>query len=113
MLPKKRRVAKVFFGNVSREGKSFHSPLFSAKVLKSAVKKPSRVGFSVSKKISNKAVERNFIRRRGYSVVQNVRKQIEPSYLVVFFAKKESKDVSFIDFKDDLISLSKKIGLLQ
>jgi len=113
MLPKKRRVAKVFFGNVSKGGKSFYSSFFSAKVLKSTVKKPSRVGFFVSKKISNKAVERNFIRRRGYSVIQNIKKQIEPSYLVVFFAKKESKGVFFIDFENDLICLLKKIGLLQ
>ncbi|MEQ1561330.1 MAG: ribonuclease P protein component [Nitrospira sp.] len=98
MLHKKRRISRKEFFYVLGQGKRYNSQHFLAYVFFDKTKnKPtdSRFSFSVSKKVAKNAVDRNKLRRRGYSILSNILDKIEPDFMVLFSFKKGSDKVSF------------------
>ncbi len=74
MLPRKNRVPKGSFKNISRESKNFSTPIFTLRITNNSLQEEGRVAIIVSKKVARTAVSRNKIRRKIYS-------QINPTWL--------------------------------
>ena len=69
MLPKNSRIARKDYPSILIKGRRFNSPILTlnmAKIEGFSEATPSKVSFSVSKKVARKAVLRNKLRRRGY-----------------------------------------------
>lgn len=114
MLPSSRRVRQKSFQEIFKNGRFFSGKNLSLTVLKNSKfpEKPSSFAFSVSKKVSNKAVLRNKLRRRGYSIVKGVINQIKPGFLAVFVLKKGAEKLIFQEYKEEIESLLAKSNLL-
>ena len=103
MLPKKKRVTKELFQTVIKSGGTLSGSFFVFRYIK---QKYPQYAFVVSKKIAKKAVDRNKLRRRGYSVLNNYKLK---DYLGVFFYKKEAQKASFIEIKEDVGNILNKL----
>ena len=65
--------------------------------------------FVVPKKITSKAVHRNRLKRRGYSIIRSLPFS---GGLGIFFYKKNGTEASFKEIKNDINILLKKAKLL-
>src|SRR6476620_3631920 len=108
MLPKKKRVERTIFPETLGRGKSAYSPFLNLKCLKRSDKNESKFSFVVSKAVAKKAVQRNLLRRRGYSVIKDNQSKIKESFTCIFFFKKESVSLSFKELEKDILFLLKK-----
>lgn len=91
MLPKSRRIERKSFDYILKNGRRFNSPsfvLYLCPIDKIPTTAPSRFSFSVSKKVSRLATNRNKLRRRGYSVIRGNIKRIKPGFYCFFSYKK-------------------------
>ncbi|MFH0739592.1 MAG: ribonuclease P protein component [bacterium] len=70
----------------------------------------SRIGFVVSKKVSKKAVVRNKAKRRLREISRPIIKNLEKSFDIIIFTKPEIARCDFIQTKNDLEALLKKIS---
>jgi ribonuclease P protein component len=109
MLPKNRRVSKPLFDKVLKEGSVLHSPLFSLRFLPKNLDKYSHIAIVAPKSVAKGAVERNKLRRRGYSAVASF--SIIPS-ICLFFFKKEAKSSSLKELSLEMEMLLKRAKLL-
>lgn len=115
MLSKKRRAEKSLFPRVLSKSKSFYGKNMTVRVflLNSPDKNSkSKFSFVVSKKVSNKAVKRNLLKRRGYSVVKDIKTQINEGFVCVFFFKTTTINLSYIELKKEITFLLKKSNIL-
>lgn len=106
MLPKKRRISRAEFSDLLSNSKRFNSPsltFYLSKILNEGG--VSKFAFSVSKKVSNKAVVRNKLRRRGYSVIRKYIKQIKPNYYCFFVFKKGADSIKFASLEKEIFEL--------
>lgn len=101
MLPKTRRIERISFKNILTEGKRYNSKsfvLYLAKIGLYGAETPSRVAFSVSKKVIKTAVGRNRLRRRGYSILGKYLQGLKPGFYIFFVYKNEfEKDYSILE----------------
>lgn len=67
MLPVTRRLPRSLFTSYFTTGKRSHSPVFT--LIHTPTTSPFRAAVVVSKKVAKRAVDRNRLRRRAYSVV--------------------------------------------
>lgn len=111
MLSKEKRIPRVLFSSILTNGRSFHLPIISIKVLENKDEN-SRFSFVVSKSVSKSAVKRNLIKRRGYSIIQKHLKNIKSGYLYVFFIKKGVEKSKFAEFEEEIVEILKKTGNL-
>ncbi len=91
MLSKDRRIERKEFSLILSTGLRFNSSgflLYVAKMPINMANVGSKIAFSVSKKVCQKAVDRNKYRRRGYQAVLPVLKSIKPGYYLFFVYKK-------------------------
>jgi len=109
MLPKNSRISRKEFPILLESKSFFHSPHFSLRVAHST---KSQIAVSVSKKISKKASSRNTIRRRTYTVLRDLLKNIKPSMLL-FVAKKGSESVKGEKLESEINDLLRSAGLVQ
>lgn len=116
MLPKENRLKKKKdFEDVFEKGKGFKQAFLFLKAKKNNLK-TSRFGFVVGKKVSNKAVVRNQIKRRLREAVRHKLSQVKPSQIkscqdVVIVALPGAGDKSFPDIDKAINNLFKKAGL--
>ncbi len=131
MLPKNRRIDKKFFSVRFSDSRRFVSPHLSLTVAKNkdrtngqslevADGRPQQEGnvgtgaskfaFSVSKKIQKLAVDRNRLRRQGYSVVGKYLSKIPDGFLFFFSFKKGQYPILFSDLEKEIIGLLKNIN---
>ncbi len=76
---------------------------------------PSKFSFVVSKKVSKSAVQRNLLRRRGYSALRLIlgKKKLHTlPVLGVFFLKKDAEKLTFSAFQNEVRLLLKKAQIL-
>lgn len=107
MLPKTRRIERKQFTKILTQGKRYNSKSFTlylSKIDPNSIKTPSKVAFSVSKKVLKTAVGRNKQRRRGYSIVSGHINQINPGYLL-FFAYKKDFEKDYSKLKQEIYTL--------
>jgi len=112
VLPKTYRLTKKKdFDQLIKKGKSIGQDFLVLKFLKTNLK-DTRIGFIVSRKVSNKAVVRNRIKRKLREAVRAFLFELKPGYDLVFFAKKEIKDNNFLEIKKAIEGLFQKARLL-
>lgn len=112
MLPKGRRIQRVYFKNLLKSNKRFNSTYF---LLYTALKKdktPSLFSFSVSKKNCKSAVLRNKYRRRGYSVISKNIEKIKPGFMCFFVFKKGFTNLNYNGLENEILNLLTSSGVL-
>lgn len=110
MLPSSRRLSIPLFKSVVDKGKLFHSPFFSAKMMRA--EGPSRFSVVVSKKVAKNATDRNKIRRRMYSALIPFCKNVSGVHGVIML-KKEVIKASSDQISFELGVFFVKIGLMK
>ncbi len=94
MLPKKNRTNKVGIDKIFKQGKVIFSDNLSFKYINCKEKESStRVSFIAPKAVSKKAVGRNQLRRRGYSVLEKYLGRFPSGILGAFIFGKKSMQV--------------------
>ncbi len=88
MLAKRRRIPRELFSELLVRSEYRNSPLFTLRFKRGG--ESARIGVSVSKKVSKKAVIRNRTRRRVYALVSGYIDQL-PSGAYLFVAKSGSE----------------------
>lgn len=101
---------KQLFSEVLKKGKSSHSPHMSIKVLSMPDIGKSKFYFVVSGKIIKKAVKRNLFKRRGRHITKSAK--TKNGHIAVFFAKKGVGNLEYPDFKEEILDLMEKAGIL-
>jgi len=112
MLPKTNRLKKKKdFDRVVQWGKTANGRFLVLKSAKNELEN-SRIGFVVSKKISNRAVVRNKVKRRLRAAVKGFLPNIRPSYDIALFTKKGIEEKDFPEIKEMAEEVFKKAKLL-
>lgn len=112
MLPKARRIDKQTFKALTGRGMSYHSPLLFLSLYKQNTQALSRFAVLVSKKVSNKAVDRNRQRRRVYRSLQTLLPLIKHGFFGIFTIKKEGKMSSFSELDSVIKNTLKQANLI-
>lgn len=112
MLPKKRRVTASLFKAVMEKGKGYRSADFNMRVSAAGASgEAGRFSVVVSKKISGKAVKRNFIKRRILSAGCDLFLGAGSGVAAVIFCKNDISGMPFGELKNELSLLFEKAGL--
>jgi len=88
MLPKHKKIPRKLFKNILTRGKIFHSANTTLRIKKNDSNN-TVFSFVISKKVVKKSVERNKLKRQGYSIIKEFLDKIKSSYSYVFFLKKQ------------------------
>ncbi len=105
MLKRSTRLSKHLFNDVMQSGRALHAENIWLKYRKTG-NSTGRFSVSTPKKVSKKAVVRNRVRRRIYSIIK-VQNGIEG----IFFAKNDLEAVSFNKLSEEVASLLAKASL--
>ncbi|MEK7562199.1 MAG: ribonuclease P protein component [Patescibacteria group bacterium] len=112
MLPKLNRVRKKKdFEVIFTKGKSFKNEFLILKFIKNNLPE-SRFGFVISKKVSQKAVMRNKVKRRLGEVARANIKNIKKGIDIVFIALPGIEKKNFLETKKQIENTLKKSGLI-
>lgn len=113
MLPTGYRLTKdKEFQKVFKNGKSFYLPEIGAKFAANNLA-VSRFGFSVSLKVSKKAVERNRLKRRLREIVRLRIDKIKPGFDFVLVACPGAVDLNFEQLVKKIDFIFQKLGAWQ
>ncbi len=111
MLPKKNRISKKEFGELLKNSKRYNTDHFLFYLAKNKATY-TKFAVSVSKKVCRRAVDRNKIRRRGYSVISKKIGQLKTGYSGLFVAKAHSLDLKFNVLEEEINALLLKSGVI-
>ena len=99
MLAREARLRKnKDFDKVYKKGKSYSSKILKMYVLTSDLP-IQRCGFSISKKVSKKAVERNKLKRRLSFIFREESKKIKDGIDIIFVARTEIISLDFSELE--------------
>jgi len=107
MLSKISRAGTKEVGRIFKEGKFINSPNLTFKYIKNNDKSP-KISFIAPKNVAKLAVERNLLRRRGYSALKNHMSLSPAGIAGVFIFKKYQDDVSILS--DEIKNILNKIN---
>ncbi|MFA5933990.1 MAG: ribonuclease P protein component [Candidatus Paceibacterota bacterium] len=113
MLPSKNRISKSEFTKVGQSGFLSHGLYFSLRIIPSPSVAEYKCSFVVSAKVAKKAVVRNLLRRHGYSIIKKLEQKIKKQTSYIFFAKKDSAQLSFSELEKEIIDVLVKSKCLQ
>jgi len=99
MFSKKKRVTKDLFQAIMKQGKILSGSLFVFRYIK---QDNPQYAFIAPKSVAKQAVDRNRLRRLGYN---GLRSCPINSHAGLFFYKKEAKNASFKEIKEDIKSI--------
>ncbi len=103
---------KKDFEQVFKKGRALKKDLLSVKFIKTK-QEHSRVGIIVSKKVSNKATERNIIKRRVRAAIKELLNEIkEPLDIVIIVHPQTSKETSFWEIRNILEEIFSRAGMI-
>ena len=112
MLAKLNRIRKKKdFEMIFRKGRGFKNGFLALRVFKNDLPE-SRFGFVISKKVSQKAVVRNKIKRRISEVIRLNLEKIKKGADVVFIAFPGIEKNNYLETKELAENILKKAGLL-
>lgn len=97
MLSKKNRVDKKHIDSLFKEGKFIVSPNLTFRFILMNSHNIPRISFIAPKNIAKLAVERNQLRRRGYSVLKKYINHFPLGLVGVFVFKKYQDDISMLE----------------
>ena len=107
-MPKNTLSKKKDFDQIFKTRQSFYYQILEIKALKNELKY-NRHGIMVSLKVSKKAVIRNKIKRQIREVLKDHRFNTENFYDIVIIVQKDILESNFLDIKEKLEGLLKKI----
>lgn len=107
MISKNRRVTKGLFDSVIKEGNVLHSPFFMLKYKAFLEKDTYKLAFVAPKSVAKLASVRNSLRRQGYRAICNT--DLKKGFIYIVFYKKQAKEATFQEIKEDLSKLFIKI----
>jgi ribonuclease P protein component len=87
MLPKKNRADKKLVERTFKEGKFINSPNLTFKFILTNNSTVPRISFIAPKNVAKLAVQRNLLRRRGYSILGKYMNQFPLGLIGVFIFK--------------------------
>ena len=97
------------FENIIHKGKYIRNKYYILYYLKNNNNKFYRFGISVGKKISNKAVIRNKLKRRLKSIINNHKNLYENNKDYIIIMKRSCLEANFIELEKNLIDIINKI----
>lgn len=97
MLPKKNRADKKTIRKIFKEGGFVSSPSLNFKYVLNTDKKNSRISFVVPKSLIKSAVERNLLRRRGYSALTKQIKNFSTGLVGAFVFRKPENSILILE----------------
>ena len=97
MLPKKSRADKKTVEKLFKQGKFINSSSLTFKFILSQATTLPCLSFIVPKKVASKAVERNLLRRSGYSALEKYFHKFSAGLLGVFVFNKKEKSVQNLE----------------
>jgi ribonuclease P protein component len=113
MLPLQNRLKnKNDFSKVFSVGQYASKDGLAIKYLKTNLPE-TRIGFSVGKSYSKKAVDRNSARRKMRAVVSKELSRIKPGFDIILFIQPHKKTLSFSESLLAISALLKKSDLLR
>lgn len=112
MLPKNRRIQKKLFSDIVLKGRRHNSLHFLVYITQTYSKSPSKFSFSVSKKVCKSAVDRNRLRKQGYSVISKHINEVLPGFICFFSFKKGSNNIIFKELETEIGSILNKEGVI-
>lgn len=107
MFPKKNRVNKKLVEKIFKEGAFIGSYFLSLKYVLTKSTTPPRVSFVVPKKVGKKAVRRNYLKRRGYLILEKYFKKIPNGFYGVFIFNKTS---TVLEIENEIKKILNKIN---
>ncbi|MFA5792025.1 MAG: ribonuclease P protein component [Candidatus Paceibacterota bacterium] len=107
MLPKKNRVNTKEVEKIFKEGKFINSPNLTFKFVLTN-REERRISFIAPKNIAKLAVKRNFLRRRGYSVLKKYFSDFPLGLIGVFVFKKPIN--SILELENEIKIILAKIN---
>jgi len=111
MLARKNRVSSIEFPAAKDRGSRLVSTLFSGTLYPS--KTNTKFSVVVSKKTAKTAVSRNRIRRRFYSALEPLTRELKTAVLVVFYPKTSVVKIPFEGLKEEIRGIFIKNNLLK
>lgn len=111
MLPKNRRIKRKEFKEILK-GFRYNFPHFLVYVSKIDGKKSTIFSFSVSKKVANKAILRNKMRRQGYAVISSLLKEIKPGFMCFFSYKKGKYPILYSELEKEITKILENVKLI-
>lgn len=112
MIPSSRKVPKDLFEILMKQGRSFSSESFSARVVVGAGGLPAKFSVVVAKKLEKSAVQRNTYKRRVYSLLRPFLDRVPLGTLCVLFLKKKANKSNLPNLAIEIESFLKKSKLL-
>jgi len=115
-LPSRHRLRKrsdfqtVYQQGIRRYGR--HLIIRALPIAPSVNPVPTKVGISISRKVSKKAVVRNRLKRQIKSVLRYLFPEISPNWLIVIIVKPEAKECNYEHFLRELRELFIKTGII-
>lgn len=101
------------FLRIAQQGRKWVTPLFILQVQAGPDLACSRVGFTVSKKVSPHAVKRNRIRRRLRALADDILvTQASPGFDYIFIGRAAALECGFEELKKNLLWALKRLDLL-
>lgn len=107
MISKDRRVTKGLFDSVIKEGSVQHSPLFTLRYKAFSGNSDYKLACVAPKSIARLASKRNSLRRQGYRAISGI--NVKKGFIYIVFYKKQAKEATFEQIKEDLSTLFFKI----
>ena len=107
MLPKKNRVDKKLVEEIFKKGSFVGSSFLSLKYFLNKDNNYIRASFVVPKKVEKGAVGRNYLRRRGYLVLEKYFKKLPSGFLGVFVFNKK---ITSIEIENEIKKILNKIN---
>ena len=96
---------------IFKKGKGFKNGFLALRVINNNLPE-SRFGFVISKKVSQKAVIRNKIKRRLGEIIRADMKKIKKGSDIVFISLPGLEKNNFLEIKELVKNILKKAGLL-
>ena len=113
MLSLKNRLKKQKdFDRVFHQGKGYKEKEIFIKVLKKEAP-DLRFGFVVSKKVSNRAVKRNRLKRRLREIVRSFLPHIKQGYDIVIIALPGAERYNFWELQEIVLAIFQKAGIIK
>jgi ribonuclease P protein component len=100
------------FQRVKQQGRSIVSPLLILAWMPNDVVR-TRVGFVVSKRVSKRAVDRNFIKRLLSEVMRDVLPRLPGGLDIVISARQKANMADLRTFEQDILVLLRRAKLLE
>jgi len=94
MLPKKNRADKKQIEKIFKEGRFLTSPNLTFKFIITSGSKGLRISFIAPKSVAKLAVQRNLLRRRGYSALEKQINKFPAGLIGAFIFKKSINSVA-------------------